>query len=71
MTGNVSAIPVPEPERYVSRTELARIMGVSVDTVDRMVAAGMPSETWGRRTRRFRPSTALAWARVQAPRSVA
>ncbi len=49
-------------ERYVSRYELARLMGVSVATVDRMVADGMPSVTWGRRTRRFRPSAAIGWA---------
>jgi hypothetical protein len=49
-------------ERYVSRVELAAIMGVSLATVDRMVAEGMPSVTWGRRTRRFRPSVAIAWA---------
>ncbi len=53
----------PKPiEPYVSRCELARLMGVSVATVDRMVADGMPSVTWGRRTRRFRPSVAMAWA---------
>lgn len=53
----------PKPiEPYVSRCELARLMGVSVATVDRMVAEGMPSVTWGRRTRRFRPSVAIAWA---------
>jgi predicted DNA-binding transcriptional regulator AlpA len=52
----------PLPERYVDRREIALILGVSVATVDRMVADGMPSETWGRRTRRFRPSIALAWA---------
>jgi hypothetical protein len=51
-----------EAERYVSRAELARIMGVSVATVDRMVAEGMPSVTWGRRTRRFSPSAAIGWA---------
>jgi len=50
------------PERYVSRSELAEIMGVSLATVDRMVAEGMPSVTWGRRTRRFRPSLAISWA---------
>lgn len=62
--GDVAAIASREPERYVSRVDLARLMGLSVATVDRMVAAGMPSETWGRRTRRFRPSAALAWARA-------
>jgi phage terminase Nu1 subunit (DNA packaging protein) len=60
---DVVGIPVPEAERYVGRTELARIMGVSVATIDRLVADGMPSETWGVRARRFRPSIALAWAR--------
>ncbi len=49
-------------EPYVSRSELARLMAVSVATVDRMVAEGMPSVTWGRRTRRFRPTTAIGWA---------
>jgi hypothetical protein len=53
------------PERYLSRFELAQVMGVSIDTVDRLVAAGMPSVTWGRRTRRFKPSVALAWAAVR------
>jgi phage terminase Nu1 subunit (DNA packaging protein) len=50
------------PERYIARAELAAIMGVSLATVDRMVAEGMPSVTWGRRTRRFRPSAAISWA---------
>jgi len=49
-------------EPFVSRHELARLMGVSIDTVDRLVAEGMPSVTWGRRTRRFRPSVAIGWA---------
>lgn len=53
---------VSGPERYVARAELAAIMGVSLATVDRMVADGMPSVTWGRRTRRFRPSAAISWA---------
>ena len=47
------------PEPYVGRREMAAIMAVSLATVDRMVAEGMPSVTWGRRTRRFRPS--VAW----------
>lgn len=63
---NVHAIAVPEPERYVTRAELAHIMGVSIATVDRMVREGLPSETWGRRSRRFRPSVAIAWARMRS-----
>lgn len=51
-------------ERYVTAGELAELMGVSTSTVKRMVAGGMPSETWGMsRTRRFLPSAAIAWAR--------
>lgn len=64
---NVTGLPTTEPERYVTRAELARLMGVSIATIDRMVAEGMPSVTWGRRTRRFRPSTAIAWARQRGP----
>ena len=53
-------------ERYVGARELATLMGVSVRTVNRLTAAGMPSETWGMsRTRRFLPSQALAWARAR------
>jgi phage terminase Nu1 subunit (DNA packaging protein) len=53
-------------ERYVDVRELAGLMGVSVRTVKRWVALGMPSETWGMsRTRRFLPSHAIAWARVR------
>ena len=54
---------VPEAERYLTRVQLAEVMGVGVATIDRMVAEGMPSETWGIRARRFRASAALAWAR--------
>lgn len=54
---------VPVQERYVTYAELAELMGVSVRTVVEFVAEGMPSETWGmKRTRRFLPSRALAWA---------
>ena len=50
-------------ERYVDARELAVRMGVSVRTVNRLAAAGMPSETWGMaRTRRYLPSQAIAWA---------
>lgn len=61
----VAGLPVPEYERYLSRAQLADRMGVSVNTIDRMVRAGMPSVTWGRRTRRFKASVAMAWARAQ------
>jgi phage terminase Nu1 subunit (DNA packaging protein) len=69
MTGDAAAdvrFPSREPERYVDRRQLAAIMRVSLATVDRLVSEGMPSETWGRRTRRFRPSVALAWARSRS-----
>lgn len=62
---SVTAAPFPEQERYVTRVRLAELMGVSTRTVDRLVARGMPSETWGLSARRFRPSVAIAWARQQ------
>ena len=65
MSENVHGLPVRTTERYISRDELAKLMGVSVATVDRMVAEGMPSERWGMRVRRFLPSRALAWARTR------
>jgi phage terminase Nu1 subunit (DNA packaging protein) len=52
-------------EPYVDRKQLAKTMGVSVATIDRMVRAGMPSETWGLRSRRFQISAALAWAQAR------
>lgn len=55
-------LEVPQEERYVSRVELAKMMGVSVSTINRMVKEGMPSVTWGARCRRFLPSRAIAWA---------
>jgi predicted DNA-binding transcriptional regulator AlpA len=61
---------VPPLERYVDARELAELMGVSRSTVKRLVAAGMPSETWGMsRTRRFLPSKAMAWAHDRATMS--
>lgn len=54
------------PERYVGRREMAEILGVGLTTLDRFVSEGMPSETWGIRTRRFLPSEAKRWARDRA-----
>jgi hypothetical protein len=60
-------VTAPALERYVTAGELAELMGVSPSTVKRLVAAGMPSETWGMsRTRRFLPSQAMAWAHARA-----
>ena len=57
------------PERYLTRQQLAEVMNVSVKTIDRMVRNGMPSETWGLRSRRFLASRALAWARTRQRRA--
>jgi predicted DNA-binding transcriptional regulator YafY len=57
----------PVLERYVDARELAELMGVSVRTIKRMTAAGMPSQTWGmRRTRRYLPSQAMGWATARS-----
>jgi predicted DNA-binding transcriptional regulator AlpA len=45
-TGRSTPGLVSASEPYVDRKQLAAIMGVSVATIDRMVRAGMPSETW-------------------------
>lgn len=60
-TGPITG-PTDGPERWVSRTQLADLMGVSIATIDRLTTDGMPSVTWGRRTRRYQPSVAIAWA---------
>jgi len=57
----------PQIERYVDARQLAELMGVSPTTIKRMVAAGMPSETWGlSRTRRFLPSQSMRWAAARS-----
>jgi phage terminase Nu1 subunit (DNA packaging protein) len=66
---NVVGLPAQQVERYVSRAELARIMDVSIGTIDNLTREGMPSTTWGRRTRRYRPSTAIAWAQARGKRA--
>jgi hypothetical protein len=49
--------------------ELAEAMGISVSTIKRMTAAGMPSETWGlARTRRYLASECIKWARDRPAR---
>jgi phage terminase Nu1 subunit (DNA packaging protein) len=65
-TAEVLGLPLDEQERYVTRRELAEIMGISVRAVDRLRAQGMPCESWGLRAVRFQPSRAIAWARAQA-----
>jgi phage terminase Nu1 subunit (DNA packaging protein) len=62
---DVIGLPVREDEPYVTRAELAEIMGVSVRQVDRLKQRGMPYDNFGMRVVRFRPSTALAWVRSQ------
>ena len=58
---------VTTPERYVDARELGELMGVSPSTIKRWRAAGMPSENWGmKRTRRYLPSQAIAWAHNRA-----
>ena len=54
-------------ERYVDAHELGELMAISIRTVRRMTAEGMPSESWGMsRCRRYLPSQAMAWARARS-----
>lgn len=65
MGAQVYSIEVPEHhEPYVTRKELAGIMGVSVWRVDMLRKAGMPYVRFGQRQPRFKPSVAIAWARA-------
>lgn len=67
MGAQVYSLEVPEHrEPYVTRKQLAGIMGVSVWRVDRLREAGMPYVRFGKRSPRFRPSVAIAWARANA-----
>ena len=56
-------------ERYVTAGELAQTMRVSLSTIRRWTAEGMPSETWGMaRTRRYLVSLCVGWARARGDR---
>jgi phage terminase Nu1 subunit (DNA packaging protein) len=61
-------VTAPPTERYVTASELAELMGVSIRTVKAWTRDGMPSETWGMRARRYLPSEAIAWARARPGR---
>jgi excisionase family DNA binding protein len=51
------------PELYLTRRQLAERLGIGLSTVDKFVRLGMPSYTWGIRTRRFRVSECERWLR--------
>lgn len=61
----VIGFPERDPEPFVDRKQLAERFNVGIATVDRWVARGCPSETWGMRARRFQPSKVLAWLRTR------
>ena len=50
------------PSEILTYEELAERMRVSVKTVERMKADGMPFISWGRRRVVFDPVEAMAWA---------
>lgn len=53
----------PAVEPYLTREELARVLGVGVTTLDRLRKEGLPEHRWGRRVVRFRRSEAERWLR--------
>lgn len=57
-----NVVPLPAPEPFMTRQQLARHMQVSERTVDRWTKEGMPHKLWGARTKRFRASEAVEWA---------
>lgn len=62
---SVIGLPTRQRECYCTVVEFAGLLSVSVSTVRRWIAEGMPSETWGLRARRILPSVALAWVRTR------
>lgn len=48
-------------ERYLSRRELADRLGIGLKSVDKLVNEGLPSHTWGLRTRKFLWSEVRRW----------
>lgn len=48
-------------DQSVTREQLAEMLEVSTDTVDRWRAAGMPWHHWGRRLVRFRVREVTRW----------
>lgn len=52
-------------EELLTRAELAALLHVSDDVIDRMRKKGMPEIAWGARLVRFRPSAVMAWLEQQ------
>lgn len=65
MTASAPAVIVeyPGPEPFLNREEIATFMKVSPRTITKWCAEGMPYETWGLRTRVYRASEVIEWAR--------
>jgi predicted DNA-binding transcriptional regulator AlpA len=62
----VTVVPLPsrEPEQLVTRAAMARILGISVTSLDKLrKEPGFPEESkaWGLRVTRFSPSRVRAW----------
>jgi hypothetical protein len=54
----------PEPSGLLDKRDAAKMLGVSMATVDRMTAQGMPTETIGAR-RRFDVPACRAWLKAR------
>jgi phage terminase Nu1 subunit (DNA packaging protein) len=63
--------PRPVPDELVTRSELAEAMRVSVRSVDRLRAEGMPCVSWGMRRTLFWLREAMLWAEAQGERKAA
>jgi hypothetical protein len=64
-----SRLPVhPVPERLLTRAELAEEMRVSLATVDRQIAAGLPTLRFSPGRVLIRWNDAVAWCDAQAMR---
>jgi excisionase family DNA binding protein len=66
VSGNVVRLPsrpvaTVAPDRYLTRDEVARHLGVSTKTIDRMLRDGLPCHRFGRRLVRLRLGEVETW----------
>ena len=61
--------PPTGPEPWMSKARVAAHMGVSVRTITRWMAEGLPHETWGLSTPKFQASVVVRWASQRARRA--
>ena len=70
MTGNLIDF-AGGGEPYLDREEIKTRLGIGYTTLDKLVKEGMPSHTWGLRTRKFLWSEVQRWLRERDRKAAA